>query len=143
MHPIYEQIIDEWERELEDLERTVFTALKNSPDGCTRRQLVYLCFGVVILENQDTNNNKYDRKVRKTIEAMREKLIPIFSSSSGAGYRLDISETSLSLMIAEWERRRDTYADKVRRAYQMRNRIREAGERAASMPQAPTQFRLI
>lgn len=143
LHPVYEALVNEWEAELEDVERAIFQALRRAmPNGRTRRQLVHDVYDVVIADGEDINNNTYDRKIRKTIEAMREKLIPIFSTSSEAGYRLDISETSISMMVNEWERRREKYTEKIRRGYELIFRIRLAGDAAipASLPEQPKQM---
>lgn len=131
LHPVYEALVNEWEGQLEELERAIFRCLKNAmPGGMTRRQLVYHIFGVAILEGEDINNNTYDRKIRKTIEVMRDKLIPIFASSAESGYRLDVSETSISMMVAEWQRRAEKYMDKVHNGKKLIRRIRELDERA-------------
>lgn len=131
LHPVYEALVSEWEAQLEEIERAIFRSLKNAmPNGRTRRELVFDVFGVTIAEGEDINNSTYDRKIRKTIEQMRENLIPIFSSSSESGYRLDISETSISMMVAEWQRRKEKYEEKILRGRQLINRIHELGERA-------------
>lgn len=128
LHPVYETLIREWETELADIERLIFQALRRAmPDGRTRRQLIFDVYGDYVPEHEDLNNNTLDRKIRKAIEDMRERLIPIFSSSGGSGYRLDVSETSISMMVAEWERRRDRYTEKVRRGNELILRIRQAG----------------
>jgi hypothetical protein len=145
LHPIYKSLVAEWERDLEATERAIFQVLYRAmPDGRTRRQLVWDVFGVIIPENADINNNTYDRKIRKTIEAMREKMIPVFSSSAESGYRLEVSESAISRMVAECENRLQVYADKVRRGRQLQPRIRELGERAIREPESgPRQIGLF
>jgi hypothetical protein len=146
LHPVYEALVSEWEAQLEALEHAIFRSLKRAmPGGRTRRELVYDVFGVVIAEGEDINNNTYDRKIRKTIEQMRENLIPIFSSSAESGYRLDISETSISMMVDEWQRRMEKYAEKVHRGRKLIHRIREVGESAIPerLPAKPQQFNLF
>lgn len=147
LHPIYEALVTEWEAELEEIEKKIFAALKSMmPNSLTRRELIYIVFGEQIPEGVDLNNNPMDRKIRKTIERMREKLIPVLSSSAGAGYKLEISETAVYLMIGEWERRRENFDDKVRRGRQLVNRIREMDERAVlegKEASQPHQFRLF
>ena len=146
LHPVYEALVAEWEAELEETEKKIFQALKRAmPNGVTRRELIFAVFGVTVPELMDINNNTYDRKIRKTIEVMRENLIPIFSSSGEAGYRLDISETSISMMVAEWERRREKYDEKINRGRVLINRIRQVGEGAMpqNLPSKPTQFTLF
>jgi hypothetical protein len=44
-----------------------------------------------------------DRKNRKGIEDLRNRLIPIVSSSGEAGYRLDTSPEAIGNMVLEWE----------------------------------------
>src|SRR5690349_9228951 len=143
LHPVYQSLVSEWEAELEATEKKIFQALRHAmPGGCTRRQLVSIVFGVDIAGDEDINNNTYDRKVRKTIEHMRENLIPIFSSSGESGYRLDISEVSISMMVAEWQRRMEKYEEKIGRARVLINRIRQVGESAlpVELPQEPKQI---
>lgn len=146
LHPVYEQLIGEWEAQLEDIERAIFRSLKCAmPNGRTRRELIKDVFDITIAEGEDINNNTYDRKIRKTIEHMRDRMIPIFSISSESGYRLDISETSISMMVAEWQRRMEKYQDKIHRGRQLINRIREVGEQAipANLPVEPKQIGLF
>lgn len=146
LHPVYEELLQEWETELDELERKIFQALRNAmPNGVTRRHMVYIVFGVTIPEGADINNNKYDRKIRKTIEVMREKLIPVFSSSSESGYRLVLDETTISMMIAEWQNKRDNYTDKINQGQKLLRRIRDLGERAIpdEMPEQPKLFSLF
>lgn len=146
---IYERLLDEWESELRLLEGKIFNALRQAgPEGLTRRQLVYRVYGIVVPEHEDLNNNAMDRKIRKTIAKMFDDLIPILSSSSTAGYRLDVSETSIRKMIAEWTRRREQYNDKVRRAEQLILKIRQYGDEAipVELPvraEQPKQLSLI
>ena len=103
--PTYEQMLDELASgELTKLQRQVFNLLKNSPEGCTRAGLVFAIFGYRPLNlASDTN----DRKIRKAIESLRGRLIPIVSSSGEAGYRLDTSRETIRGMIAEWVSRRE------------------------------------
>lgn len=127
----YKVILDEWEAQLEDMEITIFQALRRAyPGGRRRRQLIFDVFGQLIPNTVDLNNNKYDRKIRLTIAAMREELIPIVSSSGEAGYRLDLSEETICKMIDEWSRRQEMYRQKVERGNRLILRIRELGERA-------------
>lgn len=147
LHPVYESLVREWEAELEETERRVFSALKAAmPNSVTRRELIFAVFGEKVPELMDLNNNPMDRKIRKTIEHMREKLIPVLSSSAGAGYKLEVSEIAVNLMIGEWERRRENFEDKVRRGRQLVNRIRALDERAVlegTEASQPTQYSLF
>ena len=45
------------------------------------------------------------QKIRKGIESLRNRLIPIVSSSGEAGYRLDANQDAIENMILEWESR--------------------------------------
>lgn len=146
LHPVYEALVSEWEAQLEDIERVIFRSLKDAmPGGRTRRELILEVFGVSIADGEDINNSTYDRKIRKTIEAMRENMIPIFSSSAESGYRLEISETSISMMVGEWQRRMEKYQEKIHRGRQLINRIREVGEQAVPehLPTQPVQQSLF
>jgi hypothetical protein len=143
LHPVYQQLVSEWEAELEDTARLIFQSLRRAmPNGRTRRQLIWDVYGISVPDDEDLNNNRYDRKIRKTIEQMREDLIPIFSTSKEAGYKLDVSETSISMMVAEWEHRREKYTEKVNRGNALILRIRQAGEKTipAELPVEPKQM---
>ena len=128
----YQALIAEWEAQLEDLEVLVFDALKKAyPEGRTRRQLIFDVYHELVPNTVDLNNNKKDRKIRLTIGKLRdENLIPIVSSSGGAGYRLDLSEEAIVGMIEEWARRVCVFQEKVQRGHVMRRRIHELGEQA-------------
>lgn len=143
----YQAILDEWEAQLSDLEMKIYQALRKYPDGRTRRQLIFDVFGLLIPRTVDLNNNKYDRKIRLTIAAMRDELIPIVSSSGEAGYRLDLSTETIKKMIDEWSRRQEIYRQKVERGNRLILRIREIGERALPVQlvkaAAPKQLSLM
>jgi hypothetical protein len=146
LHPVYELVMGEWERELEDIEKKIFKALKNAyPGGRTRRELICDVFGHVIPDNDDLNNSGEDRKIRKTIAKMFDDLIPIVSSSGAAGYRLDLSEETIRSMINEWHRRRDQYAHKIERGERLILKIKQVGEQAIpeSLPEQPQQLSFI
>lgn len=146
LHPVYEQMVAEWEAELGETEKQIFQALRQAmPDGLTRRQLVHVVFGIHIHDGEDINNSTHDRKIRKTIEHMRDNLIPIFSTSAQSGYKLDISETSISMMVGEWQRRMERYQERISRGQKLIRRIREIGEQAIpeELPKQPTQIGLF
>jgi hypothetical protein len=146
LHPVYELVMEEWEQELEDIEQKIFKALKNVyPESLTRRELIYVVYGVVVPIDVDLNNNAMDRKIRKTIAKMFDDLIPIVSSSGAAGYRLDLSEDTIQKMINEWQRRREQYAHKIQRAEKLKLKIREVGEQAIPerLPEQPRQMSFI
>ena len=103
---VYSQMLRELSNELEVIERGVFIALRDHPDGLKRQQLVAIVFNVsqgAVMVNNDTK----DRKVRKAIESLRRRGVPIVSSSGRAGYRLDGSEDGKREMLAELRSRRD------------------------------------
>lgn len=102
---VYEKLLDELASgELPKLQREVFNLLRNSPAGRTRAEMVIAIFGYRPI-NLGADPN--DRKIRKAIEALRARLVPIVSSSGEAGYRLDTSRETVRKMIAEWNSRRE------------------------------------
>lgn len=102
---IYDKLLAELENgQLDELQRSVFEALKSNPQGVTRGELVYRLFGY---HPADLTGNVDDRKIRKAIEELRSRLVPIVSSSGRAGYRLDTSPEAVRSMIGEWASRRD------------------------------------
>jgi hypothetical protein len=118
--PVYEQILEELQVELSELERKIFNVLKWSPDGITRRSLVYEIYGVYVGNGDDINNNKHDRKIRLAIASMQDRLVPIVSSSGKAGYRMDTSRENAEKMAMEMESRAAKLRDKalrIRRFY--------------------------
>ena len=130
LNPVYDAIFDEWEAELDDLTVKIFQSLRQAyPESRTRRALIKDVYGVTIPANADLNNNKYDRKIRLTIARMFDDLIPVVSSSSKAGYRLDLSEETLRKLVGEFERRRNQYEAKVRRGNELILKIRQFGDR--------------
>lgn len=111
----YERMLIELAGELTEMERRVFDALKANPAGLTRPQLVAIVYRewtskIVV------NNNTKDRKVRKAIESLRLKLVPIVSTSGQAGYRLDVSREARQKMVAELISRRDHLNEQIERA---------------------------
>jgi len=102
---VYEKLLRELESELRGLELAIFRALKNNPNGLTRSELVAL----VMNESRafTFNNDTKDRKIRKAIESMRRKGVPILSTSGKPGYRLDVSEEGKRAMVAELISRRN------------------------------------
>lgn len=114
---VYEQILKELSAgELSEIERKVFDALKAHPKGLNRQQLVAIVFGEMTKAGSVNNNNTKDRKVRKAIETLRARLVPIVSSSGRAGYRLDVSREAREKMIADLRRKRASLDDLIARA---------------------------
>ena len=107
--------------ELTEIEQRVFGALKRYPQGVTRPQLVAICFGRMT-NNLVVNNSTYDRKVRLAIASLRERMVPIMSSSGASGYRLDTSVEARRAMVADLMSRRDKITQMINRmakAYEM------------------------
>lgn len=115
---VYDKILEDLKVELDELERRIFHALTNNPDGLTRRQLVYEVYGLVIAPYDDINNDKHDRKIRMAISSMQDRLVPIISSSGQPGYRLDISREGAEKMASELESRAAHMQEKARRIRQ-------------------------
>jgi len=110
-HPAYENLLEELAAgELTELQRKVFELLRANPDGLTRDQLVHHIFGYW---PNELDGNTDDRKIRKAIEALRERLFPIVSTSSHPGYRLDVSREAVEKMIAELQSRRQKIDDQI------------------------------
>jgi DNA-binding IscR family transcriptional regulator len=102
--PQYEKLLAELDAgELNELERKVLEVLLKAPSGMTRRGLVRAIYGVEAQQN--LSNDPHDRKIRKAIESLRDRMIPIVSSSGKAGYRLDTSPEAIQNMIAELKSR--------------------------------------
>jgi len=134
--------------ELNKREAAILTALLAEPNGVTREALVRITDGRVAWQN--INDDPADRKNRRAIASLRDRLIPVKSSSGEAGYRLDATVEGLREMLAEMEARRDRADEKVK---QIRAMIeRENGTTSAPhrvtvvMPQsaaAPVQIALL
>lgn len=106
MHPkdIYERLEKELESgELNKLQKQVFTLLKDNPAGLSRQDLVSNIFGYW---PETLEGNTDDRKIRKAIERLRQRLFPIVSTSSKPGYRLDISRKAVEQMLSELRSRK-------------------------------------
>ena len=102
--PQYERLLAELNAgELSELERKVLDALLKAPGGITRRGLIRAIYGVEAQHN--LSNDPHDRKIRKAIESLRNRMIPIISSSGKAGYRLDTSPEAIQNMVAELKSR--------------------------------------
>lgn len=113
MSEIYDRILAELRIELSALELIIFDALRRNPEGLSRQELIRIVYG----ENRSAtyNNDTADRKIRKTIESLRNKGVPILSSSGKAGYRLDASEEAKEEMIAELMSRRNKLDELIQR----------------------------
>lgn len=115
--PQYQKLLNELEPgELNEIEHKILDALLKAPKGLTRQGLIRIVFAVEPLRN--LSNDPHDRKIRKGIESLRNRLIPIVSSSGEAGYRLDTSPDAIENMVIEWESRIAHLQQKVQIARQ-------------------------
>ena len=115
--PQYQKLLNELESgELNEIECKILVALLKAPKGLTRQGLIRIVFAVEPLRN--LSNDPHDRKIRKGIESLRSRLIPIVSSSGEAGYRLDPSPEAIENMVLEWESRIARLQQKVQIARQ-------------------------
>lgn len=109
----YAQMLTELVGEIDQLMADVFRLLKENPEGLSRQELVLHIMGYW---PQSLDGNVDDRKIRKAIERMRNRLIPIVSSSGHPGYQLDTSRDAVRAMIAEWMSRREKLTDLINAA---------------------------
>ncbi|MBN1451265.1 MAG: hypothetical protein JW963_09640 [Anaerolineales bacterium] len=102
--PQYEKLLTELDAgEMSELERKVLEVLLKAPGGITRRGSVRTIYGIEAQSN--LSNDPHDRKIRKAIENLRKRMIPIVSSSGKAGYRLDTSPEAIQNMTRELKSR--------------------------------------
>lgn len=114
IHPTYENLLLELSSgELTDLQRKVYDLLKKYPDGLSRENLVYMIYGYLPVQ---LAGNTDDRKIRKAIERLRQRLFPIISTSAKPGYRLDFSRQAVAKMLAELQSRRDHIQEQINSA---------------------------
>lgn len=105
--------------ELSELERKVLGLLNKHRDGLTRFELLEHVFGPgsrYLAEKRGLANSTDDRKVRETIESLRNNGVPVVSSSGKPGYRLDTSPEAINSMIAEWQSRVENLQTRIRKA---------------------------
>ena len=101
--PEYEKLLMELKADLPGILFKILEALMQAPKGLNREGLIRVVFG----EEPQTNlgNDTRDRKIRKGIESLRNRGIPIVSTSGKAGYKLDTNPKNIECMIKEWESR--------------------------------------
>lgn len=101
---VYEKLLEEIaEDQLNERQREIFNLLKAYPAGLTRHQLVEKLEGYVPV---DINNDPADRRNRKAIELMRNRLFPIVADSHKAGYKLDTSREAVVRMLDSLQSRK-------------------------------------
>ena len=102
--PEYEKLLDELENgKLEEIKRKIFEALLRAPQGITRRGLVRVVFDKEAQKN--LSNDTRDRKIRKAIESLRDRGVPIVSTSGKAGYKLETDPEKIAEMLDEMKSR--------------------------------------
>ncbi len=133
----YDQILIDLDAgERAGIARKLFAIFQDHPEGATRQQLVYLIFNRPAKAN--LANDTGDRKIRDTIASMRAHLIPIVSTSGGAGYRFDDSPDARRAMLLEMVSRRDRLNEQIKAASMVWNI-----PAAYSEPETAVQGRLI
>jgi hypothetical protein len=102
--PQYEKLLAELNAgELPVIEYKILDALCQAPKGLTRRGLVRVVFGEDA--RTDLGNDTKDRKIRKAIESLRNRGVPVVSNSGKAGYKLDTDPENIECMIRELKSR--------------------------------------
>ena len=89
--------------ELPILAYKILELLSQAPSGLSRRELVRKVFGGKPITH--LGNDTRDRKIRKGIESLRDKGIPIVSTSGKAGYRLETDPQGIADMLDEMRSR--------------------------------------
>lgn len=116
MSHTYDEILNALANELPEIEKKIFDALKRHPSGVKREQLIAIVFGVQVRAGTLLNNNTRDRRIRIAISRLRKRMVPIISSSSEAGYRLDTSRAAREKMVADLVSRRNELNELILRA---------------------------
>lgn len=131
----YAELLD---GDMTEIERKVFDALRRHPGGLVRSQLVAIVYSENVRAGATSNNNSKDRKIRMAIANLRMRMVPIVSSSTEAGYRLDTSPEARQAMLGELISRRNKLQDLIDRTakfYQLMEVMPE--------PEQAVQARLI
>jgi hypothetical protein len=126
--PQYEKLLVELKAgELPVIERKILDALCHTPKGLTRRELVRIVFGQEAHAN--LGNDTKDRKIRKAIESLRNRGVPILSNSGKAGYKLDTDPENIECMVRELKSRiihLQQRVDAISSYYEMFIRVQDA-----------------
>lgn len=110
----YEQMLEQLAQgDMTKLQRGVFEALRDNPNGLDRYELVEILFGY---RPDSVEGNIDDRKIRKAINRLRERLFPIVSTSRRPGYRLDVSHEAVTKMINELQSRKARIEEQIEAA---------------------------
>lgn len=108
---VYESLLNQLaEGELNELQRRVFNLLREHAEGLTRYDLVEHIFGY---RPEILDRNVHDRKIRKTIETLRQRFFPIVSTSGQPGYRLDVTKEAAEKMMAELQSRKERLQEQI------------------------------
>lgn len=98
----------------DELERKVFFALTHRIGRLvTRAELIEAVFGLEVGTGAELAGSVRDRKIRVCIAKLRERSIPIVSSSGEAGYELCDDPDRINQYIAEEMHRVEAIQDKV------------------------------
>lgn len=102
--PEYEKLLMELNTgEREQIEYKILQALLRAPQGLTRKGLIRVVFEKEAQKN--LSNDTRDRKIRKAIESLRDRGIPIISTSGKAGYKLETDPKKIAEMLGEMKSR--------------------------------------
>ncbi len=119
----YEKLLAELENgNLEEIKGKILEALLRAPQGLTRKGLIRVVFAEEAQKN--LSNDTRDRKIRKAIESLRDRGIPIVSTSGKAGYKLETDPGKIAEMLGE-----------------MRSRIAHLEQKVESMQRFSSQSR--
>lgn len=147
MNDVYQKILDELAQgEMKELERKVFQSLRRVyPAARSRTGLIYDVFGYEPRPIENLNNNSDDRKIRLAIGSLFDKGIPIVSSSSEAGYCIDIDAEKWTRMVRELESRKVSLEAKIHTAKAIQANIRKIGLESipSTVPTKPRQLSLM
>lgn len=109
----YEKVLVELRSgQWEQIEYKIMEALLRAPQGLTRKGLIRVVFDKEAQKN--LSNDTRDRKIRKAIESLRDKGVPIVSTSGKAGYILETDPEKIAEMLDEMKSRIAHLQRKVR-----------------------------